>query len=107
MNRNFPTEFKKHLTTPGIKGAFVSMIEGRHPRDCKNCGGIGTIILFIATNGPFNNVPSGVAHFADDKWWSGKNFEEACPNCKGTGIDPNYAERTVKIREIRLEGVVK
>ena len=107
MNINFPPEFRKHLTTPNIKGAFVSKIEGKHPRDCKNCGGIGTIILFIATAGPFISVPSGIAHWADGKWWAGKNFEEACPDCKGTGLNPHFQEQPVKIRDMNYREIVK
>jgi hypothetical protein len=106
-NMNFPPEFKKHLATPNIKGAFVSNINPVHPRDCKNCGGVGTIMLFLATGGPFINVPSGIAHWADGRWWKGKNFEEMCPDCKGNGIDPKYVEQPVSMRTDRLTNPLK
>jgi hypothetical protein len=107
MSIHFPPEFKKYLSMPNIKGAFVSKIEGRHPRDCKNCGGVGTIVLFCAFNGPFRDVPSGIAHFTDGHWWAGKNFEEMCPDCKGNGIDPNYIEQPTRQRELDISTVVK
>jgi len=107
MNKKFPPEFKKHLATPGIKGAFVSDIRGTHPRDCKNCGGVGTIILFIAVDGPFRDVPQGIAHWADGHWWAGKNYEEDCPVCKGDCIDPTYVEQAEIKRDIDISKVLK
>ena len=102
MSMIMPDGFKKFWNDPKSKGAFVSVISPMHPRDCKNCGGIGTIILFVATGGPFINVPSGVAHWHNDRWWSGKNYEEGCPVCKGTGINPGYVEQPPKQRELVL-----
>jgi len=98
----FPPEFQTLLRTPNIKAAFFSKIEPLHPRDCKNCGGIGTMILFIATGGPFMNVPGGIAHWHNDRWWEGKNIEKACPICKGLGINPGYVEQPPKQRELVL-----
>src|SRR5512139_1730329 len=100
---NFPTEFKRHLANPTLRGAFFSQIEGRHPRDCKNCGGIGVIYLFLATGGPFNNPPHGkdiIAKSVNGKWWAGTNEGGICPDCKGTGVIPGFVEPPIKQREL-------
>ena len=110
MNKHFPLSFQAHIKSPNIKAAFFSDVKPAHPRDCKNCGGIGNLILFVATGGPFVNVPSGkdlVAHWHDGRWWAGKNIEDACPDCKGTGIDPAYKEQPASHREIAYKEVVK
>lgn len=106
----FPDNFKVFLSDRLLKGAFFSKIEGRHPRDCKNCGGIGVIYIFLATGGPFNNPPTGaniVAHFAEGKWWAGKNEGGICPDCKGTGVQPGFVEPPALMRQLDTEGVVK
>jgi len=101
-DKHFPPEFKGLIAAPTTKAAFFSDIKPMHARDCKNCGGIGTMILYIATGGPFVNPPGGIAHFANDRWWSGTNIEKACPDCKGLGIDPNYVEKPIVQRELVL-----
>jgi len=101
-NKQFPPEFNGLIKASNTKAAFFSDIQPMHPRDCKNCGGIGTMILFIATGGPFVNVPGGIAHYSGDRWWSGTNIEKACPVCKGTGINPQYVEQPPKQRELVL-----
>lgn len=59
--------------------------------------------LFVADGGPFREVPTGIAKFADGKWWSGKNVGGICPDCKGNGVDPKYVEQPVKQRELQLK----
>jgi hypothetical protein len=110
MNRHFPPKFTSLSKEPSTKAAFFSDLKPAHPRDCKNCGGLGTMIIFIATGGPFVNVPSGkdlIAHWYDNRWWAGKNYEDACPDCKGTGIDPNFKEQPASQRELNIGKVGK
>ena len=106
----FPTQpdrsgktWQYYIKAPTTKKALFTMVEPIHPRDCKNCGGIGVMYLFIANGGPFINVPGGIAKFADGKWWSGENIGGMCDVCKGTGIDPNYVEKPAKQREMELK----
>lgn len=84
MDRQFPNEFKQLMRAPDVKAAFVSEIESPNPNACQNCGGSGSVCIFIATVGPLNSPVGGklVSHYADDKWWGGSNFVFACPVCR-------------------------
>ena len=111
MSVNFPKEFTQHLAKPNLKGAFFSMPEpgGHHPRDCKNCGGVGVMYLFLATGGPFNNPPQGkgiIAKWANGKWWAGTNEGGICPDCKGTGVTPGFVEPPASMRAITMPKMV-
>ena len=106
MSRVYPPEFKQRCKDPSLKGAFVSIIEPVSKKDCANCGGIGTMVIFLATEGPFDFVPSGKGIIAKsvnisgvDKWFGGKHVEDMCPVCKGTGRDPSYVEQPAVKRE--------
>ena len=85
------------------------MIDPARPGDCKNCGGIGTLIIFLATEGPYDFPPNGkdmIAKFHNGKWWGGKSVEEACTVCHGLGRDPDYVAPPLRIRELDMAGVV-
>lgn len=97
-----PTEWTSLIKAPRVKAAFFSKIESKKKQDCKNCGGLGEMYLFIATSGPFKDVPKGIAKWAGDRWWAGENFGGLCPVCKGTGADPDYKEEPEIKRQIEL-----
>lgn len=108
---NYPPEFVELCKDPTLRAAFVSEIKPIHPRDCKNCGGVGTLVIFLAVNGPFPDPPGppAVIKFVNGNWWSGKSLEATCPVCGGNGIDPSYIQPPIHSREQQLElsGVVK
>ena len=84
MDRSFPLEMMKLLESPTIRKAFVSEIVSPNPNDCTNCGGVGTIYVFIATIGPLQSPAVGkniISHWSDGKWWGGKGIEFDCPVC--------------------------
>lgn len=96
----FPPEFKILFRQPEVRGAFVSGITTNHPGDCLNCGGVGKVFVFLATVGPVNNPPVGVAvHFAGGKWWGGSTKGGICPACKGSGQDASYGEKPYVVPE--------
>lgn len=84
MDKQFPVEFTQLMNAPGVKAACVSEITSPYPDDCPNCGGVGTMYIFIATVGPLRSPASGrlVSHWSDGKWWGGKGFEAVCPVCR-------------------------
>jgi DnaJ-class molecular chaperone len=96
MSVHFPSEFNAYWRMPGTKAAFVSEVATTNPKDCKNCGGIGTMTTFCALAGPFDAIPAGVAHFANGKWWAGAHYSANCPDCHGTGLDPKHVESPIR-----------
>lgn len=105
-NLQFPPEFKYYWKDPNTKAAFVSEPLPRHPSDCRNCGGLGTMFTFIAQTGPFDNPPVGkdiVAHWGSGKWWGGKNYTAHCPICKGTGKNTEYKSPPIRVNPIRTK----
>ena len=82
--KQFPLEFDQLLKAPNVRAAFVSEISSPNPKDCLNCGGAGTMYIFIATVGPLDSPASGrlISHWSDGKWWGGKGFEFVCPVCR-------------------------
>ena len=83
MNREFPREFDALARAPNVRGAFVSEIVSPHPGACQNCGGVGSMFIFVATVGPLVSPAVGqlISHYYDDKWWGGRNFQFPCPVC--------------------------
>jgi hypothetical protein len=105
MSIHLPKSFTKFTDDPTTKAAFFSMNEAQHPRDCRNCGGLGVIYLFVAKGGPFREVPNGkniIAHWTKQGWWAGTNEAGACPDCGGTGINPGYIELETKQRHLDM-----
>jgi hypothetical protein len=116
----YPKMFDVYCKQSGLKAAFVSEIPPSRESDCKNCGGLGTLIIFLATEGPYDFPPSGIveksktvngefvpakqiiAKFVNGKWWGGKSVEEMCPVCHGLAIDPNYVAKPVRQRKLAL-----
>jgi hypothetical protein len=88
--------------SPDVKLALFLEYE-RDPRLCENCGGVGFLSMFLATNGPFDSPGSSkyVSKFHNGKWWCAPAFEgenstetmkygtvsAPCPVCKG--VKPN------------------
>lgn len=109
MSRKYPPEFNQLVKDPNVRGAFVSVLDRRHPKECPNCGGIGTLIIFLATAGPLLDPPGSpaIAKFVNDNWWAGMSDERACPICKGTGIDPKFKQPRTHHHQLDMEGVVK
>jgi len=84
-DKEFPPEFKNMMKEKGVRAVFVSDIVSPHPNHCTNCGGVGTMYIFIATMGPFEFPPQGriISHFSEGKWWGGRGFTFPCPKCGG------------------------
>jgi hypothetical protein len=112
----YPPQFEVYCRNPGLKAAFVSEIKPSRESDCKNCGGIGTFVIFLATEGPYDYPPNGVvekarngipakqiiAKYVNGKWWGGKSVEEACPVCHGLCIEPGYLAKPIRQRRMEL-----
>ncbi len=84
-NIQFPPEFNQLMSAAGVRAAFVSILAPPNPNYCANCGGAGTMYIFVATVGPLTVCPDRsrlIAHFADNRWWLGKGYEFPCPVCR-------------------------
>ena len=105
MSIKFPPVFQTYWKMAGIKAAFVTEAQPKHPGECSNCGGIGTLTTFCATQGPFDNPPGGklIAHFGNGKWWGGANYSAICPVCNSTGKDPEYKSSPVRANPIKVK----
>jgi len=90
MDRQFPPEIKLLLRSSGIKTAFISDIPATNPNECRNCGGVGTLTLFIGTKGPFQSPSSSrddCNKYEDGVgWWVGQHHSVKCPVCEGIGV---------------------
>lgn len=77
-------------------GELQRLLEGpkalpRHPgqilnRGCANCGGIGFMMVFMYTAGPFQNFPGGKAQYLAGEgivegWYYGETKTASCPLC--------------------------
>ncbi len=91
MDKHFPYDMKLLMNQDTVKAAFVSDITSKLPNDCKNCGGFGVLVVFIATEGPYNTPAAPyrgdnkTSHWHDNKWWVGSSYSFPCPDCKGFG----------------------
>lgn len=117
----YPAQFSTYCKNPNLKGAFVTIIKPSRPGDCKNCGGIGTMIIFLATEGPYDFSPNGliehangdtpakyvIAKWVNGKWWGGRSVEEACPVCHGLGIEPDYVKPPISMRKAIMANPLK
>jgi hypothetical protein len=84
MSKQFPAEFQSIWQQPGIKAAFVSENAPLLPSDCENCGGLGFLSTFVASDGPFKSPSAtGANHYDDGKWWKGSTYTAVCPVCHG------------------------
>lgn len=81
----FPPEFRMYTKDPATRAAFVSENTSPNPDDCKNCGGVGYLFIFVATGGPFRDpTQNKVNHWTKEGWWIGKTYQALCPVCKAT-----------------------
>jgi len=89
MIRNFPQTMVSAASLG--KKAFLSDIAPTNGSDCKNCGGMGMLFLFVATDGPFLTPASPyrgdgkVSKWYGGKWWAGNTHSFTCPECQGEG----------------------
>jgi len=95
MKKQFPKEFAKLWSVPGVKAVFVSDITPINPFDCENCGGAGVMAIFIAKKGPFQapgspySANNETSHWDQSAiggrggWWVGETFTATCPTCNG------------------------
>ena len=89
--KRFPSEFAVLARQENVKNSFVSDVQAQLSRDCENCGGIGTMSIFLATEGPYEHAAAPYrndkksSHFHDGKWWVGKLMSFPCPACRGSG----------------------
>ena len=101
----YPKDFKLWATGLDVKAAWATQQDVLNEAiDCPNCGGLGTMSIFIAKRGPFKDptVP-GIEddghyvngqkkisfhltnHFAEGMWWAGQVKTSVCPVCEGSG----------------------
>ena len=72
------------------KKSFFSEVQAG-PGDCLNCGGLGSLVLFVASEGPYPTPAAPyrgdgkVSKFYDGKWWIGNSHSFVCPECNGLG----------------------
>jgi hypothetical protein len=87
----FPDVLVKLAQDPRVKKAFYLEYE-KQPGECENCGGMGVMSLFLATNGPFREPSGGkfVCKWHDGWWWSAPSGDlhfgtvsAPCPVCHG------------------------
>lgn len=90
--KQFPPEFKTMWASPLTKAAFVNDAQPFNPGHCENCGGLGAMMTFIASKGPFDHpgMYGEVSHWYNGWWWVGKSYEATCPVCQGSGMKPDY-----------------
>src|SRR5512139_1932814 len=93
MDKQFPPTLTQFVRTQKniLKIILLLETETDSPADCHNCGGIGQLYLFAATEGPYK-VPTApyrtddkVSKFHDGKWWVGNTVGFTCPVCGGLG----------------------
>ena len=91
-NMQFPSELKFYLKGAGVKAAWMSENKPISPRDCPNCGGLGVMSVFVATDGPYESPANPYAgsteapqssHWDNGKWWIGEAHTANCPVCHG------------------------
>lgn len=106
----FPPEFKQLMSASNVRAAFVSEVTSPNPSACPNCGGAGTLYIYVATVGPLNACPDKsrlISHWSDGKWWLGKGFEFACPACSGKAAkyvsQPNLPMQPSPVRDAMEE----
>lgn len=104
MDKHFPYEMKLVIEQPTVKAAFISDIQPKLETDCPNCGGLGTLMVFLATEGPFQTPAAAYradgkcSKWNDNKWWVGNTYSFSCPDCGGLGSIPRPKGRTVPIQ---------
>jgi hypothetical protein len=112
MTKQFPPDFKILLKQPGLKIAMLHEVECVNPLDCKNCGGLGTMILFLGFRGPFLQpvqYKDEVNKYDQDTyggkggWWSGRHVERPCPVCHGAGRKDAATKESPKVVQTTYE----
>jgi len=90
MSRHFPKKLLELAKGYNVKKSFISALDPVNPNECKNCGGVGSITLFLATKGPFQSPSSSRSDcnkYEDGVgWWVGQHYSIQCPDCDGLGI---------------------
>ena len=116
MDKHFPYEMKLLIKQDTVKAAFLSNIESKLPNDCQNCGGFGVLVVFIATEGPYQSpaapyrADNKTSHWHDDKWWVGSSYSFPCPDCAGLGlikpIKPKYVQLKHEVADLARDWTV-
>ena len=70
-----PPEWTSVMRSPRTKAALFSKIESKRKQDCKNCGGMGVMYMFVGTSGPFKEVPKGIGKWDGTNWWLVRTLE--------------------------------
>lgn len=112
----YPTNFPFYFKDPSTKRAWISENKPIAPTDCENCGGLGMLSMFVATDGPFDTPPNPylgppeeplVSHWAEGRWWLGHALTGVCPTCHGVkaasdGVAGAAPDRVLAPAEVAL-----
>jgi hypothetical protein len=113
MSKNFPPIMIEAAKLG--KMSFLSDITSNRLTDCKNCGGMGNLYLFIASEGPYREPANPYrgdnksSKFHDGKWWIGETHAFQCPDCRGTGEAKQFQGVSVSYRNTQpiMQGLTK
>jgi hypothetical protein len=83
MSRNFPHEMQTFVKSSTLKLALLLEPDSCPPNSCKNCGGLGHLYVFGASEGPYQNPTSPYRGDRKISKWHNGSF--TCPDCKGLG----------------------
>ena len=107
----YPVEFRTLAKAIDVKWFRVSDIQAILPSDCKNCGGVGWLGIFVSKRGPFKSPghPYGEETSKWDQetyagqggWWVGKTFTLPCPVCLGSGSSEKKGTPGVKPQAVQ------
>ena len=115
MDKHFPREMEQKSI--GYKMTFFLDYHADGHDDCPNCGGLGFLYLFCATDGPYETPAAAyrkdgrVSKWHDGKWWVGNTEGFRCRDCDGLGLTrvaktftyPIQHEITGLVRQLSIE----
>lgn len=91
MPKKFPPAMVAFTSDPMLKKVLLLEYIQAHKDDCDNCGGMGRLYVFAATEGPYQSPAAPyrgdgkVSKWHDGKWWVGATASFTCPVCGGLG----------------------
>jgi hypothetical protein len=110
---NIPSVITFALKDPATKAAWISEFPVL-PGKCQNCGGVGIVAAFIATEGPYDTP----AHKRGEVWltskteiingltkyWVGQTISAPCPDCQNqlapTSVTPTHTFDASRIKKL-------